>query len=124
MVAHLFSAQVKAGPQITPDPFTPTLQSKKAVSRGPQCSTFLFTPLSPPTQLLAATLCPHHCQCHCHHHVRLSPTPLLTFRLTKRGPWSFSCRLFWDFAVEQVKVSALPQQETPLNLALTTAQSN
>lgn len=89
-----------AGPQVKPAPFTPTLQSKKSVSRGPRYSTSLLTPLSPPTQLLAATLSPHHCQCHCHHHAQHAPTLLLTFPLTKPGPWGFSCRLFWDMAVE------------------------
>lgn len=55
-----------------------------------QNSTSLLTPLSPPTQLLAATLSSHHCQCHCHHHAQHA----LTFPLTEPGPWGFGCRLF------------------------------
>lgn len=85
MVTQFLTAQMK------PALFTPTLQSKKSVSRAPQNSTSLLTPLSPPTQLLAATLSPHHCQCHCHHHAQHVPTLLLTFPLTKPGPWGFSC---------------------------------
>lgn len=91
---------MKAGQQPKPAPFTPTLQSKKSVSRVPPYSTSLLTPLSPPTQLLAATLSPHHCQCHCHHHAQHAPTLPLTSPLTKPGPRGFSCRLFWDTAVE------------------------
>lgn len=113
MVTQLFTAQVKAGPQINPAPFTPTLQSKKSVSRAPRYSTSLLTPLSPPTQLLAATLCPHHCQCHCHNHTQHAPTLLLTFPLTKRGPWSFSCWLFWDMAVERVKALLSRSRKPP-----------
>lgn len=100
MVTQFLTAQLKAGPQMKPAPFTLTHQSKKSVSRAPRYSTSLLTPLSPPTQLLAATLSPHHCQCHCHHHAQHAPTLLLTFPLTKPGPWGFSCRLFWDTIVE------------------------
>lgn len=87
---------MKAGQQTKPAPFTLTLQSKKSVSRVPPYSTSLLTPLSPPTQLLAATLSPHHCQCHCHHHAQHAPT----LPLTSPGPRGSSCRLFWDTAVE------------------------
>lgn len=84
-------------------PFMTTLQSKKCVHTAHQYSTSFFTPLSPPTQLLAATLCTHLCQCHCHCCAPHAPTLLLTFPLTERGPWSFSCWLFWNIAVERVK---------------------
>lgn len=82
---------------------SPTLRSKKSVSGAPRYSTFLLTPLSPPTQLLAAALCSHQCQCHCHHRAQRAPTLPLTFPLTKRVPRSFSCRLFQDMARSESK---------------------
>lgn len=72
-------------------PFTRSLHSIKSLSTARQDSSSLLALLSPPTQLLAATLCVHHCQCHCHPCAQHVPTPPLTFPHTERGPWNFSC---------------------------------
>lgn len=98
MVAKFLAAQMKQVYKRCQS--SVTIQSKMSVRRASRNSTSLLTPLSPPTQLPAATLSPHHCQCHCHHHAQHVPTLLLTFPLTKPGPWGFSCRLFWDTTVE------------------------
>lgn len=103
---------------------SPALRSKKSVSGAPRYSTFLLTPLSPPTQLLAAALCPHQCQCHCHHRAQRAPTLPLTFPLTKRVPWSFSRRLFRDMARSESKPCSPAVGNPPLNQSRLAGHSN
>lgn len=76
-------------------------QSQKSVSKASWDPTFLVSLLSPPTLLPAATVSPHHCHCHCQHHAQYVATPQPALPVSKLGPWSFSCQLSGDMAVEQ-----------------------
>lgn len=93
-----------------------TLQCKESVSSAPVNSTPFLTPLSPPAQLLAATLCAYHCHCHCHHRAPQAPTLLLTFPLTKLQTSGVSAvkrsgTQPWSWVFNQSPPH--PQQETP-----------